>query len=324
MQAEDRLLKKIEKPVKIVSCNFKHNHPLNKQMLIKAKMATKQYRIPPEACYTMLHLIEDGPVHPLHVKNFLKRFYPNSVDISHQMMFNFRLKCKELQQKFGSLQNVPTEQAHAVFDKASLENAPEHWDTNPIYSQVFKQTMQEVLLGSPEEFDGQIAIVKIMEKVKLCRKKGFDYRVFYEEDQHPAGVMYMTPYQIRQFLCYRELLSLDWQLKRKNTYGCVISQSAGTNNNKKLVHFAHSFMIAELLGFANFLLKSICEISGRDINSTTLIAMDGKFDQESFQEAIPGKLQQLRIFLGTNCTSLTCYPLIRIEKYCPGERPSPP
>lgn len=80
---------------------------------------------PPKACHIMLHLIEGGPVHPLHIKNFLKRFYPNSLDISHQMMFNFQLKYKELQQKFGSLRNVPTEQAHAVLNPSSLENAPE-------------------------------------------------------------------------------------------------------------------------------------------------------------------------------------------------------
>ncbi len=54
------------------------NHFLNKQMLIKAKMATHQYIILPEKCQKMLSLIEDGPIHPLHLKNFLKQFYPNS------------------------------------------------------------------------------------------------------------------------------------------------------------------------------------------------------------------------------------------------------
>lgn len=69
----------------------------------------------------------------------------------------------------------------------------------------------------------------------------------------------MTPYQIRQFLWYGDVSSLDWQIKRKNMYGLVFCGPAGTNNNKKLVHFAHSFIIAELLGFAEFLLKSMSE-----------------------------------------------------------------
>ncbi len=115
----------------------------------------------------MLKLIEDGPIHPLHVKNFLKQFYPESQVITPQMMFNLWLKYKDLQQKYGLLGNVPTDASNAVFNPLSQENASEHRDTHPVYSKVFKKAMQEVLLGSVEEFDRQIAIIKIMEKVKI-------------------------------------------------------------------------------------------------------------------------------------------------------------
>ncbi len=47
-------------------------------------------------------------------------------------------------------------------------------------------------------------------------------------------------------------------------------------------------MIAELLGFAEFLLKSMSEISGQPLEDIKVIAMEGKFDQESFHEALPG------------------------------------
>ncbi len=60
----DMSLKKINKPVKLTTFNMKHNHSLNKQMLIKAKMATFQYKFPPGSCQTMLNLINDGPIHP--------------------------------------------------------------------------------------------------------------------------------------------------------------------------------------------------------------------------------------------------------------------
>ena len=212
------------------------------------------------------------------------------------MLFNFCLKCKDLQQKYGSLGNVPSDQANAVFDPSSLENAPEHWDTDPKYSAVFKQAMQEVLLGDINDFDGQIAVVKIMEKVKLCRENGFDYRVYYADDNRPGGMMYMTPYQIRQFLCYGDLIALDSQLKRKNNFGWVFCGPAGTNNNKKLVHYAHSFMIAELLGFQEFVLLSMSEISGRKLSNVKLIAMDGKFDEESFRKTLPCKFFDLMNF----------------------------
>lgn len=47
-------------------------------------------------------------------------------------------------------------------------------------------------------------------------------------------------------------------------------------------------MIAELLEFSQFLLKSINEISERAVKDINVMAMDGKFNQESFCEALPG------------------------------------
>ncbi len=47
-------------------------------------------------------------------------------------------------------------------------------------------------------------------------------------------------------------------------------------------------MIAQLLGFAEFLLKSKSQISGQAVYEIKMIAMDGKFDEESLQESLPG------------------------------------
>ncbi len=162
--SKDKITKKIAKPVKVTPFNFTHNHVLNKQMLIKAKKSSFQYIIPPEACQTMQFLMQDGPIHPIHLKNFIKLFYPNSQVVTHQMMFDFHLKSKDLELKYGSLGNVPTDAANDVFDPTSLENAPEHWDSDPKHSQVFKDAIQEILLVPIEDFDGQIAFVKIMKK----------------------------------------------------------------------------------------------------------------------------------------------------------------
>ncbi len=61
-------------------------------------------------------------------------------------MFNFRLKCKDLQQKYDSLGNVLTDTANDVFNPSSLDDSPEYWDTNPVYLKVFKKAMQEIYL----------------------------------------------------------------------------------------------------------------------------------------------------------------------------------
>ncbi len=138
IKKEHKILEKINKPVKVTTFPFKHNHTLSTQILIKANMVTFQYWIHPKSCHTMLNLIKEGPNHYLHLRNFLTRFYLSSQAFTAQMMFNFCLKCMELQNKYGSVGNVPQEKANTVFNHSSLESALEHWDTNPIYSQIFK------------------------------------------------------------------------------------------------------------------------------------------------------------------------------------------
>ncbi len=143
-----------------------------------------------------------------------------------------------------------------------------------------------MLQGSIEDFDRKIAIFKIMEMVKQCQENGYVYRVFYAEDGHPGGIVYMTPHQIRELFGYCDVSSLDWQLKRKIMYGWVFCGPVGTNNYKKLVSFHQYFMIVEILGFVEFLIKSMSKISGQALSDINLIEVDGKFDQDSFCDAL--------------------------------------
>ncbi len=55
-------------------------------------------------------------------------------------------------------------------------------------------------------------------------------------------------------------------------------------------------MIAKLLGFQEFVLLSMSEISGRKMSDVKLIAMDGKFDEKSFRKTLPGKFVDLMNF----------------------------
>lgn len=54
--------------------------------------------------------------------------------------------------------------------------------------------------------------------------------------------------------------------------------------------------IVELLGFQEFILSSMSEISGRKMMDVKLIAMDGKFNEESFRETLPSKFIDLTNF----------------------------
>ncbi len=80
--------KNLKKEVEITSFNFKHNHKMNKKMMIKAKMIMFQHIIPPGACHTMLNLIQDGPIHTHHIRSFLKRYYPNLIWKCYKHVFD--------------------------------------------------------------------------------------------------------------------------------------------------------------------------------------------------------------------------------------------
>ncbi len=209
--------------------------------------------------------------------NFLKKFYPNNQGASPHMMFNFHQKCKDLQCKYGSLGNVPSDQANAVFIQQVMKILLSIGTLLPSIPKCFLSNEGDIARSNWGLWWSDCSV----EKVKHCQGNGYDFGVFYAQDGHPAGMMYTMPYPW-QVLCHSDLNSMDWQLKRKNTYGWVFCGPAGTNNNKKIVHFVHLFMIAELMWFAEFLLTSMSEISGRSMKDIKVVAMDGKIDQKSF------------------------------------------
>lgn len=73
----------------------------------QSKAGNKTVLNPSEACLTMLEIIEDRPIHHIHLRNFQKQFYLDSQVMTPQIMFNIGLRCKDPQQKYGSLGNVP-------------------------------------------------------------------------------------------------------------------------------------------------------------------------------------------------------------------------
>ncbi len=110
--------------------------------------------------------------------------------------------------------------------------------------------------------------VKIMENVKIYQGNGYDYKIFYAEDGQLLGMMYMTSYQISQFLWYKDLVALDWKLNRRTLMGGYSTVQL-VQTTTKIGSFC-----TFLLGFAKFLLKSMREISESNQEAMKLIAME--------------------------------------------------
>ncbi len=162
-------------------------------MLIKAKMATFPYLILYEACQTMLNLIEDWPIHPLHLKNFLKRFYPSSQAVTPQTMFNFCLKMQgSPEQVWLSGEWTSRTSTCSVWSQESREYS---WALGH-KPNLFLDIQRSNAGGAFRECWGfwwANCNCKNMEKVKQYQGNKYYYRVLYIEDGHPAGLMFITP-----------------------------------------------------------------------------------------------------------------------------------
>ena len=114
-----------------------------------------------------------------------------------------------------------------------------------------------------------------------------------KNNYRPEAVMHMVPAMIRGFCRFGNVLALDVQDKIKNTLGWGGCFPAGNNNYNKLQNFFDSPTISETVCFTAWLLRSMCEISGRPLELIIVIAVDGKLNEPSFRLYLPGKFEVL-------------------------------
>ena len=283
-------LKKEQISVKATNINSFHTHSLNKELLIKAKRACHQYAIPIDFCTGLIKMMDCGPMPTLTLRTYLQTQFPNSQRVDATMISNFRMKCRSLKLKYGDVEHIPGSEMKRVFEPDSLEQIPEHFDSDPVFAEIWRKSMQEVLVGIGRDPTEEFAILKVMRKVKECQPLGYDYRVFtHSSDSRPSGVLHMTPYQIKSFIRYGDVLSIDGQAKRKNTFGWSYCGTGGKNNNNELVNFNDNLVLAEGTEFFAFILRAMCEISGRPLHTIKIITVDGKLEEDLFRRLLPGQ-----------------------------------
>ena len=184
--------------VKLSTMQLYHNHKLNKQMLVKAKVSTHRYSISLDGCRKLLEMMDLGPLPTKTLKHYLEKQYPNSFRIASMTVFNVRVKVKKLRSQYGSeIQSIPNSILRRTFNPDSLEKAPENWDADPKFAIVFKDAMREVLSGDGTE--SMFPIIKIMERIKHAQKVGYAYRVMNKNNYRPEAVMHMVPAMVRGF-----------------------------------------------------------------------------------------------------------------------------
>ena len=159
-----------------------------------------------------------------------------------------------------------------MFHTSSLENAPQNWDSDPIYAKVYQQCLMEVL--SSDDSGGSFPIVKVMEKVKAAQPNGYDYAVYTSALGQPVGLMQMVPAQKVACLRFGDIIAIDSQDKTKTTYGWVGTFPSGWNGNKKLQNFCDAISLEATDRWFAWVLENMCRMSGRPLGSIKIIPCD--------------------------------------------------
>ena len=262
---------KADTPVRVTQVNFEHNHTLSKEMIIRAKRQCHQYTVPLPSCIEIMKLSKHGPIPIQILRGYMQDLYPNTQVITAQMVGNLRIPGVELRR---------------AFEPASMEVAPENIYNDPAMAKIFEEAIIEIFMGDdPNEFE----LVRIMELVKKSQPNGYDYRVYRGVDGRPRGVIQMTPFQKKSDIRYGDVLSMDAQLKYRNTLGWVYWSMTGTNNFNTIANSCDSLTIAETDHFQAFAIRAKAEMSGRPLSSQKIIAVDGKTDMNYIRQQIPGK-----------------------------------
>ncbi len=144
----------------------------------------------------------------------------------------------------------------------------------------------EVLAGEVDEFP----IASILEKIKDSAGNGYEHRIYKREQTRPKGMLAMTAPQSHGHRRGGDVMALDLQGKTKNTYGWKSCHPSGWNGNKKLQNYYDTLTLEEDDHCYAWVIKMMCEISGRPISSIKIIACDMKINPVEMKRLLPGKI----------------------------------
>ena len=234
-------------------------------------------------------MISAGPIPTLTLRAYLQEHvYPATVKITSVMVMNMKARVRMLHRKHGGVSpTIPMEEMRNVFHKHSLENAPQDWNTDPIYAKVFKQCMTEVL--STDECGGPFPILKVMEKVKELQTAGYDFDVFRSLSGQPVGLLQMVPAQKEYHLRWGDIAAGDSQDKTKNTYGWFGPFPAGWNGDNQLMNFCDAMTLEVDSRWFAWVYSTMSRMSGRPLESVKIIPCDLGLSPENIKSHAPGE-----------------------------------
>ena len=197
--------------VKVTSVQYNHNCPMSTVSHRVALRKSGQAQPNLEGMNTILSLLKEQPGLPNTVlRPLLQKYLPHYKAMDSSFMRNFRMRAH----KFIILdpcQDLTLQDVNQVASRTNMA-AEEIVDLDqPILRQNFTSLLRKCM----QESSSTWVALRYLDETKQ-RVPGFDYRVHYDVEGCPDGIVWMTPDMKMNLLQYGKILFLDAQKRQFN------------------------------------------------------------------------------------------------------------
>ena len=263
--------------VKITHVNANHTCKLSSYSFRTAKrISTSAQKIDINALKVVLHCLKLDPHLPsLHLRPLLASCLPLDTDLSKTLIKTIRRRCMLHLAMDGNTDDMEVDKANKILSSSDITDEELKALDSPHIIENFRAIYARIMQNSSESWKALALLKELRSKLT-----GFDFRIRFNNEKLPIGIVWMTFTMRQHLLRYGDIIFLDAQKRQYNKLSWpYIGPTIKTNENTIRV-VAESIVLSEDISTYQWILESIAEIEPKwDIKSLKIIFADGLITQ---------------------------------------------